>query len=79
MADSYSGLQARIKKINNLAYFVPCAAHLLNLIGTHAVDSSKEAVKYFGLMQNLFTFFTVSTHRRKIYNNLKSRTHTLKY
>lgn len=80
MSGSYSGLQARVKEINNLIYFVPCAAHSLNLVGTHAVDSSKEAVKYFGLMQHLFTFFTISTHRWEILsNNLKPGTHTLKH
>ncbi|KAL4119590.1 hypothetical protein QTP88_012389 [Uroleucon formosanum] len=80
MSGSYSGLQARVKEINNLIYFVPCAAHSLNLVGTHAVDNSKEAVKYFGLMQHLFTFFTISTHRWKILgNNLKPGTHTLKH
>lgn len=82
MSGSYSGLQARVKEINNLIYlyFVPCAAHMLNLVGTHAVDSSKEAVKYFGLMQHLFTFFTISTHHWEILsNNLKPGTHTLKH
>ncbi|KAL4123354.1 hypothetical protein QTP88_015550 [Uroleucon formosanum] len=40
--------------------------------------SSKETVKYFGLMQHLFTFFTISTHRWEILsNNLKPGTHTL--
>ncbi|KAL4130987.1 hypothetical protein QTP88_008347 [Uroleucon formosanum] len=66
MSGSYSGLQARVKEINNLIYFVPCAAYSLNFVGTRAVDSSKEAVKYFGLMQHLFTFFTISTHRWEI-------------
>ncbi|KAL4143340.1 hypothetical protein QTP88_005681 [Uroleucon formosanum] len=41
MSGSYSGLQAPVKEINNLIYFVPCAEHSLNLVGTHAVDSSK--------------------------------------
>lgn len=80
MTGSYSGLQERVKEIKNLIYFTPCAAHSLNLVGTHAIDSSKEAVKYFGLMQHLFTFFNISTHRWELLgNNLKPGTHKLKH
>ncbi|XP_050546739.1 zinc finger MYM-type protein 1-like [Daktulosphaira vitifoliae] len=34
MAGAYSGLQTRIKAVNPMAKFVPCAAHSLNLVGT---------------------------------------------
>nr|XP_047135417.1 zinc finger MYM-type protein 1-like [Hydra vulgaris] len=37
MSGRYTGLQARIKKVNPLATFVPCSAHSLNL-----VDDKKE-------------------------------------
>ncbi|XP_065678120.1 zinc finger MYM-type protein 1-like [Hydra vulgaris] len=33
MSGRYTGLQARIKKVNPLATFVPCSAHSLNLVG----------------------------------------------
>ncbi|XP_065642178.1 zinc finger MYM-type protein 1-like [Hydra vulgaris] len=34
MSGRYTGLQARIKKVNPLATFVPCSAHSLNLVDT---------------------------------------------
>ena len=33
MSGTYKGVQARIKQINPLAEWVPCAAHTLNLVG----------------------------------------------
>lgn len=33
------GLQAHIANVNHLAYYIPCAAHSLNLVGVSAVES----------------------------------------
>lgn len=63
MAGAYSGLQARIKEINPLAHFVPCAAHSLNLVGTCAASACREACEFFDIIQNIYNFFTASTHR----------------
>ena len=38
MSGRYYGMQAKIREINPLAHFIPCAAHFLNLIGTSAVE-----------------------------------------
>ena len=38
MAGKYNGVQARINGLNELAIFVPCAAHTLNLVGVHAAE-----------------------------------------
>ncbi|XP_013794338.1 uncharacterized protein LOC106478345 [Limulus polyphemus] len=46
MADAYSGLQARIKELNELAHFVPCAAHSLNLVGASSADSCLDAITF---------------------------------
>ncbi|CAI6352559.1 unnamed protein product [Macrosiphum euphorbiae] len=64
----YAGLQAKIKEANPLAKFVPCSAHSLNLVGTNAVDCCTQAVLFFDLLQNVYTFFTASTHRWKVLN-----------
>lgn len=66
MSGIYSGLQARIKTINPLADYVPCAAHSLNLVGTCAAESVPEAVNFFFTLQELYNFFTISTHRWEI-------------
>jgi len=63
MSGIYSGLQARIKALNKLAHFVPCAAHSLNLVGTCAAESCTAAVSYFGFVQTLYNFFSASTYR----------------
>lgn len=66
MSGLYSGVQARIKSINPLAEYVPCAAHSLNLVGTCAAESVTEAVDFFSTLQELYNFFTISTHRWEI-------------
>ena len=66
MSGIYSGLQARIKTINPLADYVHCAAHSLNLVGSCAVESVTEAVDFFSTLQELYNFFTISTHRWEI-------------
>lgn len=66
MSGRYNGLQAKIKELNPLAVYIPCAAHSLNLVGTHAVQCSNEAAKFFLHVQHLYTFFSGSTHRWNI-------------
>ncbi|XP_029346138.1 zinc finger MYM-type protein 1-like [Acyrthosiphon pisum] len=53
VSDIYSGLQAKIKAVGALAQFVPCSAHYLNLVGTNAASSCKNAVMFFDLFQKL--------------------------
>ncbi|KAJ8969427.1 hypothetical protein NQ314_001769 [Rhamnusium bicolor] len=67
MSGIYSGLQTRIKTINPLADYVPCAAHSLNLVGSCVVESVTEAVDFFSTLQELYNFFTISTHRWDIF------------
>ena len=63
MSGIYSGMQRILKNKNSLVDYIPCAAHSLNLVGQSAVNSCNEAVKYFELLQRLYTFFVASTHR----------------
>nr|XP_047122894.1 zinc finger MYM-type protein 1-like [Hydra vulgaris] len=66
MPGRYTGLQARIKKVNPLATFVPCSAHSLNLVGECAVDCCIYASEFFILLQNIYKFFSASTYRWEI-------------
>jgi hypothetical protein len=61
MSGHYNGLQAKIKELNPLAVYRPCAAHSLNLVGTHAVRCSNEVAQFFPRV--LYTFFSGSTHK----------------
>ncbi|OWR44216.1 zinc finger MYM-type protein 1 [Danaus plexippus plexippus] len=52
MAGIHKGVQARIAERNELAEFVPCLAHSLNLVGVHSASSSQEAINFFGGVKN---------------------------
>lgn len=63
MAGIYQGVQARIREINSLAAFIPCAAHSLNLVGVNAVNRVSSAKLLLGQIQNLYLFFSGSPNR----------------
>ncbi|KAF0709894.1 zinc finger MYM-type protein 1-like, partial [Aphis craccivora] len=47
MTGQYKGVQARILKQNSRAFFMPCAAHRLNLVLGDTAKSSVRAVHFF--------------------------------
>ncbi|XP_039388604.1 zinc finger MYM-type protein 1-like [Mauremys reevesii] len=63
MAEKYSGLQARLNNANPCALFIPCSSHSLNLIYNAAAKSCEGAMNFFDFVQNMYAFFSVSTHR----------------
>lgn len=72
MSGKIKGVQARLIEINELARFIPCSAHSLNLIGVNCAKSIPEVETFFGIVQKLFNFFSSSTQRWDILiNNLK--------
>lgn len=66
MAGKYIGVQAQISQLNEQARYVPCAAHSLNLIGAHAAAVSPLMVTFFGVVQNIFNFFSASSGRWQV-------------
>ncbi|XP_050510667.1 uncharacterized protein LOC126887266 isoform X1 [Diabrotica virgifera virgifera] len=48
MAGKYEGVQAHISQLNDLATFVPRAAHSLNLVGVRAAEVSVMMKTFFG-------------------------------
>ena len=60
MKGSEKGLQALFKNSNRYADYVPCAAHSLNLVGEKAVSTVPEVVDCFGILQELYVFFSGS-------------------
>lgn len=72
MAGVYNGLQAKIKQLNSLADYDPCSAHSLNLVGECAAVCSKEGSNFFLFLQKLYTFFSASTYRWKLLQNMFS-------
>lgn len=63
MSGKYSGLQARIKELNEFADYIPCFAHSLNLVGKCAAECCQEALIFFQFVESLYTFFSASTYR----------------
>ena len=63
-------MQAVIKEVNKLAIYIPCTAHLLNLIGQASVNSCVGAMCFFDFVQCFYNFFSKSTRR---WNTLKKR------
>lgn len=79
MSGIYTGLQARLKRLNPLADYVPCAAHSLNLVGACAAECVTEAASFFSTLQSLYTFFAASTRRWDLLSsNVKSNMKVLK-
>ncbi|XP_065658996.1 zinc finger MYM-type protein 1-like [Hydra vulgaris] len=58
MKGIHSGVQKRIRDINPRAFFVPCNAHSLNLMVCDAAKSSSKAVSFFGLVQEVYNYFS---------------------
>lgn len=66
MAGQYSGLQKRINDKSELALFIPCAGHSLNLVGNSAAGCCLQAIIFFDFVQCLYNFFSASTHRWQV-------------
>jgi hypothetical protein len=62
----YSGLQGRFKEQSKYALYVPYVGHSINLAGVQAVDCNLNVTIYFDFVQNLYNFFSSSTHRWEI-------------
>jgi hypothetical protein len=66
MSGHYFGLQAGLKEQHKYALYVPCAGHSINLVGVQAVDCNLNVTIYFDFVQNLYDFFSSSTHSWEI-------------
>ena len=62
-AGRYNGRQQKILEENKFAKFIPCAGHSINLLGRSAVDCYLDAVNCFGIINEIYTFFSASTKR----------------
>lgn len=63
MKGNVSGVQRRVLNLNNRAFYIPCYAHSLNLVVNDAAKASKEGVKYFSTIENIYDFSSASTRR----------------
>lgn len=66
MKGKHNGLQKKILDLNPRAFYVPCAAHSLNLVINDAAKSSLEIENFFSIIQEIYVFFSASTYRWQI-------------
>ena len=66
MSGKYNGMQAIIRQHCNLAVYVPCVAHSLNLVGQSSASSCQQAAGFFSFLQRLYSFFAASSHHWKV-------------
>ena len=73
ISHEYNGLHAKVAAKNNLAAWIPCAGHSLNLVVKAAAECCTAAVSFFDILECVYVFFTASTHRYEVLSNaLKS-------
>ena len=65
MSGKYNGMQAIIRQHCNLAEYVPCVAHSLNLVGQSSANCCQNATGFFSFLQRLYSF-AASPHRWKV-------------
>lgn len=64
MLGKYNGpASAQEKKTQQLAEYIPCSGHSLNLVGTKAADCCLRATSFFMFVQKLYVFLRASTSR----------------
>jgi hypothetical protein len=75
MKGKKTGLQNLILKQNPRAFFVPCAAHTLNLTINDAAKVNCDTISFFGTVQEIYNFFSSSSKRWAILlNNIPNLT-----
>lgn len=60
MSGAVGGVQARFRERHPEAVYVHCYAHELNLVLCHTCKAIPEAVAFFDLLENMYTFFSNS-------------------
>lgn len=63
MKGKKNGLQNLILNKNNRAFFVPCAAHTLNLMINDAAKVNSDTISFFATVQEIYNFFSSSPKR----------------
>ena len=75
MSGRYNDLQAKVAAKNNLAAWLPCAGHSLNLVVKAAVECCTVAVSFCDILECVYVFFTASTHRYEVLSNALKSAH----
>ena len=66
MAGKTNGVQAVLLRKNKNCFFSGCGNHTLNLIGVHSAECCNDAITYFGVVQQIYNFFSASPRRWEV-------------
>lgn len=66
-------VQAKVKERAPMAFFTHCYAHRLNLVLTQGASKLKECKVFFATLNGLATFFTRSTNRTQLLDDICKR------
>ena len=72
MSGMYNGLQAKVAAKNNLAAWIPCAGHSLNLVVKAAAECCTAAVSFFDILECVYSSQHLHNHYEVLGNTLKS-------
>ena len=73
MSSELNGVQARIKEKVPEAMFTHCYAHKLNLVLLHSAKCMPECRTFFKTVEGLATFFSKSTKRTNLLDDVVKR------
>ncbi len=63
------GVQKKILDLNPRPFYIPRSAHSLNLVVNDAAKCCLEATNFFSLVQQIYKYFSASTHRWQVLSN----------
>ncbi|KAL6126153.1 hypothetical protein ACLB2K_074204 [Fragaria x ananassa] len=69
MRGRHKGVQNRLLEINLRAFYTPCGCHSLNLALCDMANCCPKAMSFFGVIQHIYTLFSSSTKRWKIFKD----------
>ncbi|XP_024195635.1 zinc finger MYM-type protein 1-like [Rosa chinensis] len=69
MRGRHKGVQSRLLEINPRAFYTPCGCHSLNLALCDMANCCPKAMSFFGVIQRIYTLFSSSTKRWKIFKD----------
>ncbi|XP_022880729.1 zinc finger MYM-type protein 1-like [Olea europaea var. sylvestris] len=67
MKGQHKGVQSRLLQLNPRAFYIPCGCHSLSLALCDMATCCSKAKSFFGVMQRIYTLFSSSTKRWKVF------------
>ncbi|CAA2984694.1 zinc finger MYM-type 1-like [Olea europaea subsp. europaea] len=69
VSGKHKGVQRRVCEMNPRAFYTPCGAQSLNLALCDMANCCSKAVSFFGVIKRIYTLFSSSTKRWKIFKD----------